>query len=64
MHYSQCLGIQSKITIHTKTQENMIHSQVKKKKKKLSTETGPKMIQILDLVDKDFKGAIINISKR
>lgn len=42
----------------------MIYSQAKKKKKKLSTETGPKTIQILDLADKDFKGAIINISKR
>lgn len=51
-------GVQSKITTHTKEQGNVIH-----RGKKLSIEW-PKMVQILDFADKDFKGAIINISKR
>lgn len=49
-------GVQSKITTHTKEQENVIQ-----REKKLSIETGPKMVQILDFADKDFKGAIIGV---
>ena len=43
---------QSKITKHTKKKKNVTNTQ----KKSQLLETNPKMNQVLELADKDFKG--------
>ena len=57
LHYSKCT-IFKKIT-HGKEQNSMAHTQGKKQ----SIETAHEKEQLLDLLDKNFKSAILNIFK-
>lgn len=61
LYYLKCQGFKQKVTRHTKKQESMTPHQ--KKDKKIQTlGSAVEGAQKVDLADKDFQEAVINMS--